>query len=294
MARSSRGQSFRYVALALAVVAVPAMLSAAERSRDRRNSGQSAEQIEMFAGIEKGDIEVLLIPKDSTMSNVVIKNKTAKPLSVKLPETFAAVPVMAQLGGLAGMMGGGGAGGAGGGSSRSGGGGGGQSMGGGMGGGRGGGMGGGMGGMGGMGGGMFNIPPEKDGKFRVATVCLEHGKREPQSSMKYEIKPLEQVTDKPAVREICKMLGQGQLDQRVAQAAAWHVANDMSWEQLATKQSKHLTGWVTPYFTPAQIQAAMRAVSVAMLAAEQAKPSDHPSASLNKPTTSQNSPTKPN
>jgi hypothetical protein len=56
----------------------------------------NAETVEMFAAIEKGDIEVKLIQKDSTECRVTIKNKTKKPLNVKLPEAFAGVPVLAQ------------------------------------------------------------------------------------------------------------------------------------------------------------------------------------------------------
>ena len=64
-----------------------------------------------------------------------------------------------------------------------------QGMGGGMGGMGGGGMMGGMGGGGmGMGGGMFNVAPEKVGKFKVPTVCLEHGKHDPTPRVTYEIR----------------------------------------------------------------------------------------------------------
>jgi hypothetical protein len=132
---------------------------------------------------------------------------------------------------------------------------------------------------------MFNIPPEKVGQFKVATVCLEHGKREPQPAMKYEIKPVEQFTEKATVKELCKMVGRGELNQRVAQAAAWHLSNDMSWDQLASKKYKFATGMTKPYFSREEIQAAMRAVTTASLAAEQPKvKSDSLSASENKPT----------
>ena len=60
----------------------------------------------MFAAIEKGDISVKLIPKDSTESQVLIKNETDKPLNVKLPDAFAGVPVLAQQGGFGGGGGG--------------------------------------------------------------------------------------------------------------------------------------------------------------------------------------------
>ncbi len=276
----------KLVCLMVTVACVPALLAAADRSHARRDMATPADEVvEMFSGIEKGQIEVQLIPKDSTQCNVLIKNKTDKPLSIKLPEAFAGVPVQAQLGGggLGGAPGGGGGrsrrgGGSGGGM----GGGGGQMMGGGMMGGMGGGMGGmggGMGGMGGgmgggrgMGGGMFNVPPEKVGQLKVATVCLEHGKPDPRPSMKYEIRPIEEATNRPAVAELCRKLGSGEVNQRVAQVAAWHLNNDMSWEELAKKHYKYANGMTKPYFTPDEIRAAMTVVTTTTVAVQQSKP----------------------
>jgi len=88
------------------VACVPTLLAAGERSHARRDTAAPADEVvEMFSGIEKGQIEVQLIPKDSTQCNVLVKNKTDKPLSIKLPEAFAGVPVLAQLGAGAGMGG---------------------------------------------------------------------------------------------------------------------------------------------------------------------------------------------
>ena len=223
--------------------------------------------VEMFEAIEKGDIAVKLIPKDSTLCRVLIENKTDKPLNVKLPATFAGVPALAQFGG--GGMGGRGGGNRGGGGM--GGGGQNQSMGGGMG---GGGMGGGgMGGMGG-GGGMFNVPPEKVGQLKVTTVCLEHGKDEPRAAIPYEIKPLESVTTKAGVEELCQSLGNGQLNQRAAQVAAWHLNNDMSWQELAAKRFSFANGTSRPYFSSAEIQGGMRIAATAKMMAEQRQKQD--------------------
>jgi len=67
--------------------------------------------VNFFDAMKAGQIEVKLIPKDSTQGRVFIQNKTKKPLNVKLPEAFAATPVLAQMG-MGGMnMGGGGGGG---------------------------------------------------------------------------------------------------------------------------------------------------------------------------------------
>ncbi|MCD4728840.1 MAG: hypothetical protein K8R46_14370, partial [Pirellulales bacterium] len=125
--------------------------------------------------------------------------------------------------------------------------------------------------MGGMGGGMgmFCVPPEKIGNFKVPTVCLEHGKDDPRAAIPYEIKPLESFTTKPGVRELCEMIGSGKLDQRAAQAAAWHLNGDMSWQELAAKRLRHANGMSQPYFSRNEIQVGMQLASVAVKTAKQ-------------------------
>jgi len=241
---------------------IPAILAAAGRpEKPKADPSQAADAVEMFSAIEQGQIGVKLIPKDSTQCRVLIENKTKKPLNVKLPDAFAAVPVLAQIGG-AGVGGAGRRGGAGGGMGGN------QGMGGGMGGMGGGGMGGmGMGGMGG-GMGMMCVPPEKVGQLKVTTVCLDHGKTEPRPNMQYEIRPIDQYTDRPAVHELVRLLGEGRINQRAAQAAAWHLNNDMSWEQLAAKQLRFANGTSRPYFAPEEIAAAMQVSAASVGLAE--------------------------
>ena len=48
------------------------------------------------------------------------------------------------------------------------------------------------------------------------------------------------------------------MNQRVAQAAAWHLANGLSWEELANKQIEHLVGGSEPWFSPDEIRSAMQ------------------------------------
>jgi len=289
----------RRLGLALAVVFVSGLLVAAGPTRKAGDTdpAKTGETVEMFSAIKDGLIEVQLVPKDSTQCRVVFRNKTDKPLSVKLPEAFAGVPVLAQR--AAGLPGGGGLGGGRG--SRSGGGGYGGGRSGGYGGGGGnqgigGGMMGGMGGMGGMGmggmgmgGGFMNVAPEKVEHLNVPIVCLEHGKHDPKPTVKYEIVPIDQFTDKAGVREVCGLLGTGTLPQRVAQVAAWHLNNDMSWEQLATKQLRFANGTRRPYFGPNEIKAAMQLVTVATNLAEQRKSAEpKPSSSSQSSSFSQN------
>jgi hypothetical protein len=266
-----RKSEWRFLGAAAAVL-VLAMAAFAVEDRPKTKAAKAgqydpnAQTVEMFAAMEKGDIAVKLIPKDSTQSKIVIENKTDKPLNIKLPEAFAGVPILGQAGiGAPGV---------GGGRNRSGGGTNQGNQ----------GIGGGMGGMGGMGGGMFNVPPEAVGKLNVPTVCLDHGKREPRAAIPYEIKPIESYTTKPGVRELCQMLGNGQISRRAAQAAAWHLNNDMTWEQLAAKRLHRASGLFQPYFDPQEIQAGMQAATSAQRTAKE-REQEKPSPSRTTPTT---------
>jgi hypothetical protein len=120
---------------------------------------------------------------------------------------------------------------------------------------------------GGMGGGFMSVPPEKLRQFKVATVCLEHGKPNPRAQIPYAIKPLSEVTSSPEVKELLTAFGKGNLDQRATQAAAWHLANDLSWEELAAKRIDHLVGPDEPWFSPQEIRAGSE---IANFAKEQA------------------------
>lgn len=234
-----------------------------------------AQTVDLFDAMKSGDIEVKLIAKDSTEGNVTIKNKTDKPLTIKLPEAFAAVPILAQGFGGGGMMGGGMDGGMQGGGGQ-------QGLGGGgMMGGGGGMMGGGGGMQGGGGGGFFNVAPDKVAKAKVVVVCLDHGMKDPNARVPYKLIPLESYAKTAEVAELVKMLAKGQIDQHSAQAAAWHLQNGLSWEKLAAKiGAKHLNGSVEPYFTTVHLQRAFTAVRVAEQRAEKASRENPPVTSV--------------
>ena len=233
--------------------------------------------VEMFAAMKSGEIEVVIKTKSAADANVMVKNNSDKPLAIEMPPAFATVPVLRQVGfggGGGGNRGGGG--GFGGGGNRGGGGfggGGNQGGGGGFGGGGrgGGGFGGGGGGRGGGGGGgVFNIPPGRTGKVSVHTFCLEHGKRDPEPRMSYEIKPLSAMSTDPKIFELCRMLANDEVTQPVAQAAGWNIANDLSWEFLMNKNRVELsTGYFERYFSMGQLEAAYHVVEVAKQRAEQ-------------------------
>lgn len=266
MSRSVFCQIAPPVMALLLALTMPLVVNAAERGRTKvlkhGEFNPANDSVEMFAAIKDGKIKVRLIAKDSTEANIFIENVSKKPLNVQLPEAFGAVPVLAQFGGAGGAAGGAAGGGAMGSGQA-------QPMGGGMGGMGGGGMGGmGGGGMGG-GGGFFNVPPEKKASFKVTCVCLEHGRTEPRPAINYEIRPLDTVTTKPGVFELLTLLGYGMLDQRGAQVAAWNLNNNMSFDELASKQIERLDGDSYPYFSQDEMRSGISAVAASMNFAEQ-------------------------
>ena len=225
----------------------------------------SGEQVEFFAAIEAGQIEAKLIPKNALSGTVLIENKTDKPLNVKVPEAAVGVPMHFQFGG-GGQQGGFGGGQQGGGQQ----GGGQQQQGGGMGGGQQGGGGGGQ--QGGGGGGFFSIPPERVISLPFNSVCLEHGKPEPTSSSRYKLVPVSQVSQDPVLYELLTVVGTGRVDSQAAQAAAWHLTDKMSFQQLAAKTMTHLGGLPpTPYFSQAQMQGAQQLLALSTQKAEERK-----------------------
>jgi hypothetical protein len=222
---------------------------------------------DLFEAEERQLVSVKYIPNDAKSAQIIVTNRTRRPLTLRLPVAFAGVPVLAQMGGMGGMGGGnqGGfaAGGIGGGPQTTGGGGmGGQGM---------NGMGG--GGMGMGGGGAFSIPPERSRTFRVPTVCLEYGKREPSSRMPYKLTRPETFSSDPKLAVVLESLGRGELPQKVAQAAAWHIANGLTWEKLAAEKIDHAGGIPDePYFSQAELVAAHRVVAVATEQAQRRQP----------------------
>jgi hypothetical protein len=255
-----RHNQLAWLGLALGMMAFGAALEAQQAAAATTAAAEKAEheveakEVELFAGMKSGDLEVKIIARSDHAGRVIIANKTGQPVNIKLPEAFAAVPVAAQFGGGGGGQGGGGQGGGGGQ----------QSGGGGFGG------GGGQGG-GGGGGGLFSIPPEETAKINVELVCLDYGLRDPSSSKPYKLVPAAEHIDKPAVIELLKAFGRGELEHGAAQAAAWNLNSNMAWDALAAKQ----TGTVrnvhrSPYFDAGQIRTGMAYAQEATRRAEEA------------------------
>ncbi len=235
--------------LPAALCLIPSLLIAAERRKPTFKKGDFNPEhasVEMFEGMKSGQIDVKIIMLSSKEANVFIENKTKAPLNVQLPEAFTAV--LAQGGFGADPFGGQG------GNQQN------QSAGGGM-----GNMGGGQGG----GNNFFNVPAERVGEMEVPCVCLEHGKDEPNPRLEYKIQPFEAYSSDSRLREVLTLLGQRKVSQRVAQAASWHLANNMSWQELASKEIRRLNGQRYSYFNPLEMQGAVNLVQYATVQAKQ-------------------------
>ena len=217
--------------LALALAMSPALVLAKPTKKDAVAKPE-AEKVDVFEAIKRGLIEVKYIPKNTTQANLILTNKTDRPLSVELPAVFAGMPVLAQ-GGFDDQQG--------------------------------------------QGGGLnvapegvgFNIAPEKVRRIKVNTLCLDHGKTDPNPRMAYEIRPIEDLTTKPEVIELVARYAQGDVDVQAAQAAAWHLENGLSWKELAAKKIKHLRAPSEPYFTRSQLAIARQLSKAAVARAKQ-------------------------
>lgn len=242
---SARFSAARWLVAALLFVAVVGfkLPSTADAADDKAVDADGA--VDLFQAINDGQIDAKLILKDAKKGNLLIKNKGKQPLQIRMPEGFAGKPVLAQLGGIAGPGLGGLAGGQGG-------------------------MNQGVGGVmpGGVGGGLFNVPPEQLKKVPVAVVCLEHGKRDPNPRVKYEIIPIAQFTNDARIYELLSLFNSGKLSQRAVQVAAWHFSNGMSFEKLAAKTLDYANGTKKPYFSRSEIRAGYE---IAMVATQRAK-----------------------
>lgn len=233
------------------LVMIPALaLAAGRRARRPLKPDASYETIELFEGMQDGRLEVKVSPRDASEFRVLVKNTTDQPVNLDFPAAVGAVHVLAQFGG--GGAGGGGAGGGGGGQAA------------------GGGAGGGGGGFGGGGGGGgYAIAPERFAELKLNTVCLEHGKPDPRPAMHYELRKIEEVTDNVALQELVIAFGSGKITSRsAAQAAAWHLADGMTWQELAALKNRRIRRADEPHFRTTELRQAQSLVAIAHNAAK--------------------------
>jgi hypothetical protein len=237
----------------LAMLAAPIALPASDAIKGFGSYRSEHETVELFDAIGKGLLEVRLIPRDSAQVRLLVENKSGKPLNVAVPAALGASPVLAQFQGVPGFNNGAMDNAP-------------QQL----------GIGapamqnqggnpllnlGGQNANGVPGIGIFNLAPEVVGQMKLVSVCLEHGKPNPRPTIRYELKRLEEVTSKPEVYEVCAMLGRGEISQKAAQAAAWHLNNGLSWNELEKERINAVFGLQSKQlFTAEQIEQAKAAV----------------------------------
>lgn len=239
----------------------------------------AAEKMDLFAAIDAGALSLRIVAHDSKGGNVFFENLSDKPLSINLPAAVAMVQILKQNGngffnnqpggnlngnssGLSNVMGG-----QQGGSAQS--------------------LGSGFGQPGNNNGnnngfavgnnanaapganvgiGFFSIPADRVAQVPFQSVCLNYGKPDPSPRMTYKSVPVESYTQDKVLRETLRMFGRGRHDQTVAQAAAWHLTDKLSWNELAQIKKFTIPGVFTsqvPIFSKSQLKAAQELVSLA-------------------------------
>jgi hypothetical protein len=271
--RLVRGMLLLGVAVLAGMLGVPSPAWGVHPIKGGGKATAGDETVELFAGMADGKLEAKVVAKDATECRLMVTNKSNQPLNISLPEALAAAPVLAQFNfpgnrnqgqmpfnqnqnqmpfgqnqgnnpGQAGQLP--------------------QIL--------------------GLAmppssrqnapiGAMFNVAPEKVLSVKLSAVCLEHGKPEPKPQVAYEIKPLEEVTKNPGVRELCGMLARGEVSREAAQAAAWHLNNDMSWDALKKERIKIVfAGTSEPTFTKCQLDEGRKAAEKALAMSKVAHP----------------------
>jgi hypothetical protein len=248
-----------------------ALMGASRGAITKPTLNPNAQVVELFEGIDNDQFEARLVAQDAHDGKIFITNKTDKALTVAVPKGLVGVQILAQLpnnqfnqigmgngmgfGMNNGMQGQNGAA---------------QSVGGNA----------GLMGQNGLQNGaqngnngfnpgmnafpgagiMFSIPPEKTVQLAFNSVCLNYGRREPHAGMKYKLAKAESVTTDPVLLQLLEDYSP-RTARDAQQAAAWHLANGLSWEQIAQLMDEKIPGNPIPFFNAQQIQAAKALVA---------------------------------
>lgn len=162
-----------------------------------------SEEIDMISAEQSGVITVKFIASNEKKSRLIIHNQTDKPLSIRLPSSFAAIPVLAQING-AGFNNGGiipqspqr------------------------------------------LGGGLpqnnaFGINPFAKIVVPLNTVCLDFGLPTPNTRTKFKIVALDEVSYDPKLQKLLVALADNRVPQKVAQIAVWNINNGTPFSDIA-------------------------------------------------------------
>lgn len=260
---------------ALRLVCIGCCLAAAETQAGNKiirqlTLDETAPVVDLFDGMESGQLEVKLAAKSANDASVFIKNLSDAPLSVSVPKAAVGVHILPQFQGqnpfgaqqngqqfgnqLGNQFGGND-------TQR---------------------IGGQMqpfgnqqqgfpnqqGNNGFFGNGVFSIPPEKTVQLKMRTVCLDYGLPEPHLGLKYELRKLETAISNPALRQLLEDYSP-RVDQDTMQAAAWHLSNGLNWKQIANLPNPRVPLGVSTMFTAKTVKAAQTLVQQAETAAEE-------------------------
>ncbi len=111
-------------------------------------------------------------------------------------------------------------------------------------------------------GGLATIPAGKSIQLRLKSVCLNYGKDEPRSKLNYRLIPVEAHSSDPVLAELLESYTD-RVDQDVMQAAAWHVANGLSWERVRQLPDRRIPGTSATLFSRKQVESARQLVAAA-------------------------------
>lgn len=106
----------------------------------------------------------------------------------------------------------------------------------------------------------LELSPGQQRVFKLACVCLDYGKPDPRPDVPYRLVPLGKELD-ARLADVLREMAAGDCTQIVAQAGAWHLANGLSWDQLAALRVPRGNRQVT-MFSSRELKAARKAVDV--------------------------------
>lgn len=107
---------------------------------------------------------------------------------------------------------------------------------------------------------FFSIPPQRRVKLEFNSVCLNHGLKTPTRMNRYHLVSIDDYTNDEQLKELLTWVATGKVPQKTAQAATWHLTDDMSYPQLAAKKEHHLGGAVSQFFHRSDIRQAKQLV----------------------------------
>lgn len=211
--------------------------------------------VDLFVAMNNGWLGARVIVRDQYHGKLVFQNLTTQPLQINLPTQLGARPVLAQQGfqfpGMNGPQSSGNQ------SSAP------QAVGGNLSSSRGNNL---------LGAGPFSLAPEQVRIVDFPCFCLEQGKPNPRTAVKYELAPLDEVNADPRLPELLAEYARGDVEREAAQAAVWHAANKLSWDELAGLSRWIANGIESPQFNSHQLRRARSLVESAerQVAAKQA------------------------